>query len=539
MTKERSNFNFVHRWIFIRIVFLQVVMCSISFGQEVEICYNAIDDDRDGLIDLNDPECHCIVFEPISKVPNPSFEESDCCPTSRSQLYCATGWIQASQATTDLIDDCGWPGWPNFPPPKPFPDGEAIVGFRDGRAADNSGNIDYSWKEYAGACLNSPLYTGEVYRFEFYIGFVNTIVSPSFNVTLFGTTSCEYLPFGVGDEEFGCPTNSPNWQELGKVQVGWNRGWVKSAIEITPKEDYYAIAIGPPCNNTSANTSTYYYFDNLVLDEQENFDWVISSDGHPCNDSYRLKVNEINGYTYQWYREGVALPGEVSSRISPDMEGVYQVVVENAEGCRTSGNFNFVIPVIEAESEIILCAGDKYTFGSQSIEQGGDYFETFTSLYGCDSTVHLIVEERAEKFETTEVKIFKGDKYKIENQEFGDEGSYDIIIRDSLGCKINLNLILEYYDVYWPNVFTPNGDGHNDYFNIHGGGELREVKELTIFSRWGGVLFHKNAVVPNEIDGWDGKSNKGFVKPGVYVFRALVVMANGVEKAIFDSIMVM
>ena len=39
-----------------------------------EICDNAIDDDNDGLIDLNDSDCACILVEPVSLIPNPSFE---------------------------------------------------------------------------------------------------------------------------------------------------------------------------------------------------------------------------------------------------------------------------------------------------------------------------------------------------------------------------------------------------------------------------------------------------------------------------------
>ena len=49
-----------------------------------EICDNAIDDDLDGLIDLNDPDCDCQIIEPVSLIPNPSFEDYTCCPNSVS-----------------------------------------------------------------------------------------------------------------------------------------------------------------------------------------------------------------------------------------------------------------------------------------------------------------------------------------------------------------------------------------------------------------------------------------------------------------------
>jgi len=71
-----------------------------------EVCDNGIDDDMDGLIDLNDPDGNCLSAAPISLIPNPSFEDKSCCPNSNSMLECDT-WIQASVATTDYMHSCG------------------------------------------------------------------------------------------------------------------------------------------------------------------------------------------------------------------------------------------------------------------------------------------------------------------------------------------------------------------------------------------------------------------------------------------------
>ena len=78
---------------------------SVVYGQE--ICDNGIDDDADGLIDLNDPDCVCSSAIISSLIPNPSFEDMDCCPTSYSQLNCASIWSQATSATSDYFN-CGY-----------------------------------------------------------------------------------------------------------------------------------------------------------------------------------------------------------------------------------------------------------------------------------------------------------------------------------------------------------------------------------------------------------------------------------------------
>lgn len=73
-----------------------------------EICNNGIDDDGDGLIDMNDvSDCNCAPIVIPSMIPNASFEQSNCCPSSFSQVSCATGWSQATNATSDYFN-CGF-----------------------------------------------------------------------------------------------------------------------------------------------------------------------------------------------------------------------------------------------------------------------------------------------------------------------------------------------------------------------------------------------------------------------------------------------
>ena len=138
-------------------------------------------------------------------------------------------------------------GWEDFPPPQPFPDGDGIMGFRDGRVIQD-GIPEANWKEYAGACLIRPLEAGVKYRFEFDVGFVDARRSPPINITFFGSADCENLPFGEGNDDFGCPTNGPGWINLGSSRLGGgNNVWLKSAIEVTPSENINAIVIGPSC----------------------------------------------------------------------------------------------------------------------------------------------------------------------------------------------------------------------------------------------------------------------------------------------------
>jgi len=69
-----------------------------------------------------------------------------------------------------------------------------------------------------------------------------------------------------------------------------------------------------------------------------------------------------------------------------------------------------------------------------------------------------------------------------------------------------------------PNVFTPNGDGVNDFFEIVGLGLFAE-NELYVFNRWGNEVFHQNHYQNN----WNGQH----LEEGTYYYALRVKMENG------------
>jgi gliding motility-associated-like protein len=501
----------------------------------VENCANAIDDDQDGLIDLNDPDCECALLEPVSMIPNPSFEERDCCPTDRSQLGCASVWIQASEPTTDFIHDCGWGGWPNLVPPRPFPDGEGIMGFRDGRPAFGEETEPVpNFKEYAGACLLSPLVAGTTYRFEFDIGFVGDVNSPNIDVSFFGTTSCNNLPFGQDNSDLGCPTNGPNWVLLGSkwVTTVSNGGWKKAFIEVTPTQNITAIAIGPDCGRRPSSTEFYYFFDNLLLDDLEAFTFNISGTDHPCSPDFRLQAPNRGDITYQWYREGIALVGETTFRLGQNYgAGTYQVVIDDGVSCRRSDDYRYRIPLVFSYPERTLCPGESFRLGDREISASGSYVDTLTSTFGCDSIVSLELTVLDERRGSVTASIFPGETFALDRHSLRVAGSYELPLVTALGCDSIVELSLNYYEIFTPSAFSPNEDGINDDFTILGNTDLVEVVDLRMYDRWGNFLASGKD--------WDGRRGSEPMAPGLYVYSAIIIMDDGKERTINGSVMLL
>lgn len=102
---------------------------------------------------------------------------------------------------------------------------------------------------------------------------------------------------------------------------------------------------------------------------------------------------------------------------------------------------------------------------------------------------------------------------------YSDTGTYIItlIISNQYNCidTAYQTIIIEPDFVFFiPNSFSPNGDGIND--NFTGKGVFIKIFEMSIFDRWGNLIFFTN----NIDKAWDGKANHGSetAQEDVYVY---------------------
>ena len=247
------------------IIFIFLLSFSFSFSQE--ICDNGIDDDGNGLIDLQDSACLCDLFNfnsVSSLIPNHSFEDTLCCPNSHSQMNCATSWQQASTSTTDYYNLCGFTNyWGNPLPPIPIADGNGYCGIviierTTGFAA-----------EYVGTCLSDTMFAGTKYKLKVQIAFGTGVDSSA--IELFGTNDCNDIPFPT-TATIACPLiGTGNWISLGiKRKVLDTNIWNEFEITFTPSQDITAIVIGPACNYFPGYN--YIYLDEILLNKYSSFE---------------------------------------------------------------------------------------------------------------------------------------------------------------------------------------------------------------------------------------------------------------------------
>ena len=111
-----------------------------------------------------------------------------------------------------------------------------------------------------------------------------------------------------------------------------------------------------------------------------------------------------------------------------------------------------------------------------------------------------------------------------------EDATYSLRITDEYGCTVEDDIHITIQvdrDLYIPNAFSPNNDGVNDVFYIHGD-NFALIDRLQVFNRWGGRVFERYGGIINDVNtGWDGKFRGQMLNPGIYIYQAEVSYADG------------
>ncbi|MEM8569115.1 MAG: gliding motility-associated C-terminal domain-containing protein, partial [Bacteroidota bacterium] len=198
-------------------------------------------------------------------------------------------------------------------------------------------------------------------------------------------------------------------------------------------------------------------------------------------------------------------------RIDGLSPGQYQYKIRDKYGCNTDTLLSIINPpkfVVDLGPDRTLFLGQKFRVDNFVNQRAAIYEWTPRSINckpPCDSISELFIESVSVSLKATSIK----------RCEASDE------VQVSIG---------QVQDPIIPNVFTPNGDGINDYFSIFPNkiNAIELINELTIYNRNGKPVFEKKLFQPGIPElGWDGTANGNKAPFGVYYYSASVSFING------------
>ncbi|PHN04417.1 T9SS type B sorting domain-containing protein [Flavilitoribacter nigricans] len=262
----------------------------------------------------------------------------------------------------------------------------------------------------------------------------------------------------------------------------WQDGSNQPTYQIT-EDGTYSVTITTPCEVVS---------DEINVSFIETPTLELGADTSICViDPLTLSVN-IPGATYQWQ------DGSTQPNIPVTTTGLYAVTVNTACNVLTDAVFITVIDSIQTElgQDTFYCPGSRLRLDASA----GTPAEYVWSNGITTPTLDVDAPGLYSVTVSTQCQLFEDE---VEIQE----------------CEM--------CTFYFPNAFSPDGDGINDTFRSFPNCEVLSYN-LKVFNRWGTQLFESS----DYNTGWDGRYGSQEMEMGIYIWVLdYTVSENGASRS--------
>lgn len=218
-----------------------------------------------------------------------------------------------------------------------------------------------------------------------------------------------------------------------------------------------------------------------------------------------VTLSTILGASWQWFRDGVLLPGSVGSELSVSKSGNYTVRVVFQSGQAVVSD-----PAVVVVNTALV--------GNLSSDKG-----TTISL---GETTTLIASGGLSYFWQEEDGIVSGNHTDSLVVRPSKKTTYKVVISNGSGCNVVKTIDIEVKDDYKTllanNILTPNGDGVNDVWIVNNI-DLYPNNEVVIFDRAGRVVFRQF----DYNNTWDGTINGLALPEDTYYFALYINSGKG------------
>ncbi len=225
--------------------------------------------------------------------------------------------------------------------------------------------------------------------------------------------------------------------------------------------------------------------------------------------------------TYKWYDYlNNQLP--VSDSLQSLTAGIYTVLVTDRSGCTTSATA--VVPPPIYPNVVIHASDREITLGdSVSLSVRATASDILTYQWNpLPSYCTICKYIKVAPLQST---------------------VYTVTVTNLANCTATTTIdiqVRETYEVYIPNIFTPNNDALNDYFTINAGPNVDKINYIQIFDRWGEMVFGQNNIPAGDYKtSWDGNFKDKKAPLGTYVYRLEIQYVDGKKRQFVGDIMVL
>ncbi|MCX7696422.1 MAG: gliding motility-associated C-terminal domain-containing protein, partial [Bacteroidales bacterium] len=278
----------------------------------------------------------------------------------------------------------------------------------------------------------------------------------------------------------------------GAVSYTWNQGLGSGQSHQVSPNTTTVYSVTGTDNNGCTNTAQV----TVIVDPP--IQASISGDTSLCIGETTI-LNAMGGTSYQWSGPGITNPAANPQTVTPSSTGQYTVTVTQGSCSATATIWVNVhpLPVANAGNDTTIVLGN-----SVQLQASGGVVYQWSPATGlsCTTCPNPVASPSATTLYTVTV-----------TNEYGCSSTDDVLVKVELNCG----------DVFVPQAFSPNGDGNNDVFKVHG--NCIETIQVKIFDRWGNKIFETTD--PNQ--SWNGEFNGKEVNGGTYTYVVTGTLVTG------------
>jgi len=317
----------------------------------------------------------------------------------------------------------------------------------------------------------------------------------------------------------------------------WSTGSTAPMIMVDSTATYWLQANNGVCTNTDTIHVAVAPYPVVDLGND-----TMVCDGTPL--ILRSSVSYTNAM-YIWNDDNL------TPSITPQISGTYWLRV-NVDGCTTTDTIKVSfepIPPVDLGSDTAICTGEVITLSSPStigtylwndgstgatlqVSNAGTYALSVTQN-GCSGsdTIRLKQMSLPVVHLADDTTLCVGDMLLLNadsettawstgitapNITVTNTGTYWATVTNICGATTDTaNITFEPCYLFFPNAFTPNGDGKNDVAKLSGDLYLYKDYYLSIYDRYGQMIYATYDIY----SGWDGKFNGVLQDVGTYYYQ--------------------
>lgn len=373
----------------------------------------------------------------------------------------------------------------------------------------------------------------------------------------------------------------------GPYKYQWSTGETTPSITVSPSSTQtYTVTVTESCANKTATASytvNVMPYEPMTLFPSGDILEPCRNKQNTLEINY---INGSPIYNIDWTDEnGISMSNDSTLTVAPDESTKYHVSITDGCGYTYDTVIRYTITspelLIDTISPVKVCPGTPVTLTANASGGYGNYYYTWSNgektasitvvpnnsttytvsvtdecqTYNVSTSVKITTEVPKANFEISNYPLTQGIDVMFENTSsgasifdwnFGDSlnptnstlinpthvydepGGYVIrlVATSNLGCSDtiykSIEVMPEFY-IYVPNAFTPNGDRHNQYFEV----STVNIVDFTIriYNRWGENIFKSNDTNFR----WDGTYKNMMVPDGVYVWVIDYMSSSGYQ----------